>query len=87
MTTMISSSQYKDLNEYLSKHSAKNDKSQESTHTRIPDKDMNIYPGSYVIPKDDLATFYKLYYESVFEKNRKEYLKRKEKMNKEEIKQ
>ena len=74
MTTMISSSQYKDLNEYLSKHSAKNDKSQESTHTRIPDKDMNIYPGSYVIPKDDLATFYKLYYESVFEKNRKEYL-------------
>ena len=35
---------------------------------------MNIYHGSYVIPKDDLATFYKLYYESVFEKNRKEYL-------------
>lgn len=51
MENMSTSSQYKDLNEFLTKHNAKNDKSQESTHTRIPDKDMNIYAGSYVIPK------------------------------------
>ena len=74
MITMSTSSQYKDLNEFLSRHNAKNDKSQDSTHTRIPDKDMNIYPGSYVIPKDELSVFYKLYYDSVFEKSRKEYL-------------
>jgi hypothetical protein len=46
--TMISTSQFKDLNEFLAKHSAKNEKPGDSgghTHTRIPDKDLNIYPG------------------------------------------
>jgi len=74
MENMSTSSQYKDLNEFLTKHNAKNDKSQESTHTRIPDKDMNIYAGSYVIPKEELSIFYKLYYDSIFVKGRKEYL-------------
>ena len=74
---MTTTSQFKDLNEFLAKHSAKNnDKGETSTftHTRIGDKNLNIYAGSYIIPQEDKDTFYKLYYESVFEKKRKEYL-------------
>lgn len=72
--------QYQDLNEFLAKHSAKQEKltSIPITHTRIPDKDLNIYGGSYVIPKEDLTTFYALYYEHIFVKNRKEYLTEKQ---------
>jgi len=73
-TKMTSTSRYKDLNEFLAKHSAKNEKGQICTHTRIPDKESNIYPGSYIIPKEDKEQFYKLYYESIFEKKRREYL-------------
>ena len=73
-TIMTSPSRYKDLNEFLAKHSAKNEKGQVCTHTRIPDKESNIYPGSYIIPKEDKEQFYKLYYESIFEKKRREYL-------------
>jgi predicted N-acyltransferase len=76
--TMTTTSQFKDLNEFLAKHSAKNEKGQVSTHTRIPDKELNIYAGSYIIPKEDLQTFYKLYYESIFMKKRREYLTEKQ---------
>jgi P4 family phage/plasmid primase-like protien len=78
---MTSTSQFKDLNEFLAKHSAKNENTGEKTtftHTRIPDKDLNIYPGAYIIPKETLQTFYKLYYESVFVNKRKEYLTEKQ---------
>ena len=77
---MTSSSQFKDLNEFLAKHSVKNHEGKKvgdsscCTHTRIPDKDLNIYAGSYIIPKEELLTFYGLYYESIFVKKRKEYL-------------
>ena len=76
MNNMInSSSQFKDLNEFLAKHSAKNESGDvKATHTRIPDPKLNIYGGSYIIPKESLHTFYKLYYEHVFVKKRKEYL-------------
>jgi P4 family phage/plasmid primase-like protien len=77
--TMTSSSQYKDLNEFLAKHSAKNEGNRVGdsvvhTHTRIPDKEMNIYAGSYIIPNEELQTFYSLYYDSILVKKRKEYL-------------
>jgi len=72
---MNAPSQFKDLNEFLAKHSAKNEQkvgeASCSTHTRIPDKELNIYPGSYIIPREELDTFYRLYYESVFIKQRK----------------
>jgi len=71
------SSKYKDLNEFLAKHSAKNTTQGENipyTHTRIPDKTLNIYPGSYIIPKEELPTFYYLYCDKIFVKNHKEYL-------------
>jgi P4 family phage/plasmid primase-like protien len=82
--TMITASQFKDLNEFLAKHSAKNSEASKpgeasiSTHTRIPDKDLNIYAGSYVIPKEELPLFYSLYYDSIFVKKRKEYLTEKQ---------
>ena len=79
--TMISASHIKDLNEFLAKHSAKNEPKGEPlnfTHTRIPDKDHNIYGGSYVIPKEELPLFYSLYYDSIFVKKRKEYLTEKQ---------
>jgi P4 family phage/plasmid primase-like protien len=74
MNNMTTTCQFKDLNEFLAKHSAKNDKGHVSTHTRIPDKEMNIYAGSYIIPKEELPLFYNLYYESIFIKKKREYL-------------
>jgi P4 family phage/plasmid primase-like protien len=80
--TMTSPSQFKDLNEFLAKHSAKNVNNTNSTlsisHTRIPDKELQIFAGAYIIPKEDLPTFYGLYYDYVFEKKRKEYLTEKQ---------
>ena len=82
--TMSSSCKFKDLNEFLAKHSAKNPEGNKvgdsscSTHTRIPDKELNIYAGSYIIPKEDLDTFHSLYYDSIFVKKRKEYLTEKQ---------
>jgi P4 family phage/plasmid primase-like protien len=78
--TMTNASQFKDLNEFLAKHSAKTVTNGpiNLTHTRIPDKDLNIYGGSYIIPKEDLPTFYELYYDSIFVKKRKEFLTEKQ---------
>jgi P4 family phage/plasmid primase-like protien len=75
---MINTSQYKDLNEFLAKHSAKTSGSTTYTHTRIPDKELSIWGGSYIIPKENLQTFYALYYEHIFIKKRKEYLTEKQ---------
>ena len=74
----ISTSQFKDLNDFLSKHNAKNDKSLAITHTRIGDKDLSIFAGAYSIPKEELHVFHSLYYDSVFVKKRKEYLTEKQ---------
>lgn len=71
------SGEYNDLLEFLTKHVAK-DKKEECTHTRIPDKELGIYPGAYSISSDELEIFYKLYYEHVFIKRRKEYLTEKQ---------
>ena len=70
---MNTSSQFTDLNEFLAKHSAKNSPGIVVTHTRIPDKNLNIYGGSYIIPKEELQLFYSLYYDYVFIKKKKEY--------------
>ena len=68
---MTTTSQYKDLNEFLAKHSAKNTPGTCATHTRIPDKTLNIYGGSYIIPKQEESLFYSLYYEQVFNSKKK----------------
>ena len=80
--SMINTSQFKDLNEFLAKHSAKNDPKPNGTinitHTRIPDKELNIYAGAYIIPSENLPIFYSLYYDSIFVKKRKEFLTEKQ---------
>lgn len=68
--------QYKDLSEFLSKHVTKTN--EQYTHTRIPDKTLNIYPGSYHISDKELSLFYKLYYQHVFIKKKPEYLTEKQ---------
>ena len=48
--------QYKDLTQFLKQHSSKNVAGPPS-HTRIADKELNIYGGAYCIPPDMLETF------------------------------
>ena len=83
--TTMNKSQFKDLSEFLSKHSAKitdNTNNTNSiiphTHTRIPDKELNIYGASYIIPQETLPEFYALYYQHIFVKKKKEYLTEKQ---------
>ena len=64
--------QYKDLNDFLAKHQTQ--QGAVATHTRIPDKELNIHGGSFVISKDELPVFNKLYCEAVFVHKKKEYL-------------
>lgn len=72
--TMLPSSQFKELKDFLAKHSAKASPGAQFTHTRIGDKDLNIYGGAYVIPKEELSLFHSLYYDHVIVKNNNEYL-------------
>jgi P4 family phage/plasmid primase-like protien len=77
---MSSTSQFKDLNSFLAKHSAKNEKNEHKdsgishTHTRIGDQSLNIYGGSYIIPKEEQQAFMNLYYQQVFVQKKMEYL-------------
>jgi P4 family phage/plasmid primase-like protien len=73
---MSQSSQFKDLGEFLAKHSTKDGPI--PTHTRIPDNELKIYGGAYIIPNEELDTFHTLYYDSVFVKKKKEYLTEKQ---------
>ena len=79
---MATTSHYTDLSDFLTKHNAKNIQNtaadKEITHTRIGSPDLNIYGGSFNISADELPLFYKLYYEHVFVKGRKEYLTEKQ---------
>ena len=83
MNNIISStSQFKDLKDFLVKHSAKGSTSGVPiTHTRICDQNLNIHGGSYIIPIEDLTLFHSLYYDSVFIKKNKEYLTEKQIIN------
>ena len=74
---------YKDLNDFLAKHNAKAHEKKDGqslilTHTRIPDQQLNIYGGSYIIPKENLSTFMSLYYKNVFKNKKMEYLTEKQ---------
>jgi P4 family phage/plasmid primase-like protien len=68
---------YSGLTDFLIKHNGKND-TNNITHTRIGDKTLNIYGGSYSIPKDEIDTFYRLYTEHIFTKKQSEYLTEKQ---------
>ena len=78
-----SSSHYNALSEFLTKHNAKNSINGNSnqkniTHTRIGSQELNVYAGAFSIDQEELPMFYRLYYEHVFVKNRKEYLTEKQ---------
>jgi P4 family phage/plasmid primase-like protien len=81
---IATSSHYNDLSEFLTKHNYKKTQGSENkdeikeTHTRIGNKDLNIYGGAFQVLKEELPLFYKLYYEHVFVKGRKEYLTEKQ---------
>jgi P4 family phage/plasmid primase-like protien len=79
-TTMKSLSQYTDFSEFISEHNAKK-MDKEMTHTRIASQELNIYGGNYHIEPEELPTVYRLYYEHVFVKGRKEYLTEKQLQN------
>lgn len=53
-------------------------KGDDHTHTRIPDKKLNVYPGCYNISDKDRKSFYKKYYNHVFTKQQPEYLTEKQ---------
>lgn len=57
---------------------SKDDKNTPSTHTRMPDKDLNIYGGSYNVSNKDEKEFYNTLYEDLILKNEKEYLTEKQ---------
>ena len=62
----------KTLYQFLEEHKCKgNDK---STHTRIPNRDLNIYGGSYSMSEKNLEIFKDLYCVKVFINKQQEYL-------------
>ena len=73
---------YTDLSDFLTKHNAKNVQNsasdKEISHTRIASPELNIYGGCFNITAEELPLFYKLYYENVFVRGRKEYLTEKQ---------
>ena len=64
------------LNNFLKSNKTKT--GDEHTHTKIPDKKLNIYPGSFKIEPSDEKNFYAKYYKHVFAKNNFEYLTEKQ---------
>lgn len=69
------------LNSFLKQYNVKgenNPNNNPPTHTRIGDKDSQIFGGSYYIPQDKLSLFYDLYCDDIFNKKNKEYLTEKQ---------
>jgi len=73
---------YKNLDDFLSKHKIqKKDETRSPTHTRIGDKSLEIFPGSYFIDESETDIFYELYYKKVFQDKRPEFLTEKQSNN------
>jgi len=73
---------YKDLATFLTNHSKCNSKLLSEdlpiTHTRIGDRSLNIFGGSFTIPNEMMEEFYEHYYEHTFINNKPEYLTEKQ---------
>ena len=67
---------YRDLTEYLKNHNA-NTSGNSPTHTRIGDRSLDVYGGSYFID-EDIESFYEHYFNKVFVKKQNEYLTEKQ---------
>jgi P4 family phage/plasmid primase-like protien len=72
----MASTKHTSIDEYLRDHNAV--KGESYTHTRIGDKDQNLFGGSYNIPLDEWSDFMKKYYQHVFINGKKEYLTEKQ---------
>lgn len=70
------SKKYRDLNDYLANHKADNS-GNSPTHTRIGDRSLSVYGGSYFIDTD-IESFYEHYHNKVFVKKQNEYLTEKQ---------
>lgn len=57
---------------------SKDDKTTASTHTRMPNEKLNIYPGKYNVANKDEELFYNGLYQHLFIQNKKEYLTEKQ---------
>ena len=68
------SNQNASLTQYLFQHKCKGNINISSTHTRIPDKDLNIYPGAYIINDIDKEEFKTVYCDKVFTNKQQEFL-------------
>jgi P4 family phage/plasmid primase-like protien len=64
--------------EFLKSHQINKTSQLVSTNTRIGDKELQLYGGSYHIPEDEYPLFLNLYYNEVFIKNKKEYFTEKQ---------
>lgn len=62
------------LSQYLFQHKCKGNINISSTHTRIPDKDLNIYPGAYIINNNETESFKAVYCDKVFANKQQEFL-------------
>ena len=71
---------YRDLFDFLAKHSTKKkgDPNATITNTRIGDKNASIFGGSYTITDAEYPTFLQIYYRDVIKKNEKEFLTEKQ---------
>lgn len=79
MISMSSSSTTKiNFFEFLKSHQINKSSDLVSTNTRIGDKELQLYGGSYHIPENEYSTFLNLYYSEVFVKNKKDYFTEKQ---------
>ena len=72
----MSGHKFQSLENFLKAHKRKD--GQPCTHTRIPNKEFNVYGGSWYISKEDMTQFRKLYTRHIFVKNKPEYLTEKQ---------
>lgn len=64
------------MNKFLQEHKA--GQGEDATHTRIGDKEKNIFPGKYNIPEKEWHNFMLLYYQQVIVNGQIEYLTEKQ---------
>jgi P4 family phage/plasmid primase-like protien len=89
--TQTQTQTYKSLSDFLkqtnltnikkkqgTKKTDSNDESLRVTHTRIGAPELKVFGASFHIPKEQLPTFHRLYYDYIFVKGQKEYLTEKQ---------
>ena len=69
---------YKNITEFLKKHSKKPENGSGPSHTRIGDAKTNIHGGSYYVQDNEWNTFMTHYWKDIVSKNKYEYLTEKQ---------